>query len=68
LHFKYLSLLKDKVSEELKRRQHYAGSREHLRYHEMFARNTRLWNTGSARYQSWRQLVDLGVIKMGRWF
>jgi hypothetical protein len=68
LHFKYLSLLKDKVAEELKRRQHYAGSREYLRYHEMFARKTRLWNPGSARYQSWRQLVDLGLMNTGRWF
>jgi hypothetical protein len=68
LHFKYLSLLQDKVSEELSRRQHYAGSREYLRYQQMFERNTRLWSPGSARYRDWRQMVDLGLMNTGRWF
>lgn len=68
LHFKYLSLFKDKVAEEMERRQHYAGSREYQRYHQMMESKTKLWCEGSARFQSWHQFVDLGLMNTGRWF
>jgi hypothetical protein len=68
LHFKYLSLFQNKVLEEMERKQHYAGSREYKRYAEMFEKKTHLWCEGSARFQGWRQLVDLGLMNVGRWF
>ena len=68
LHFKYLSLFQNKVREEMERKQHYAGSREYKKYADMFAKKTHLWCDGSVRFQGWRQLVDLGLMNVGRWF
>ena len=68
LHFKYLSLLQDKVQEEMLRKQHYAGSREYKRYAELFEKKTNLWSEGSVQFKGWRQLVDLGLMNVGRWF
>jgi hypothetical protein len=68
LHFKYLALFKDKVSEEMQRRQHYAGSREYGRYHEMFRKHDTLWCSGSTRYEGWHQLRDYGLLNTGTWF
>jgi hypothetical protein len=68
LHFKYLSLFQNKVLEEMERKQHYAGSREYKRYAEMFEKKTHLWCEGSVRFLGWRQLVDLGLMNVGRWF
>ena len=68
LHFKYLALIKAKIEEEMQRRQHYAGSREYQRYHTMLSSHSHLWCEGSARFENWRQLVDLGLMNTGRWF
>jgi hypothetical protein len=68
LHFKYLAHFKDKVAEEMQRRQHYAGSREYRSYHSMFRQGSTLWCEGSARYRDWQQLADLGLMTRGRWF
>ena len=68
LHFKYLSLFQEKVREEMRRKQHYAGSREYQRYAEMFDKKTHLWCEGSVKYEGWRQLVDLGLMNVGGWF
>lgn len=68
LHFKYLSLFQEKVREELDRKQHYAGSREYRRYADMLAKHSALWCEGSARYEGWCQLVDLGLMNTGTWF
>ena len=68
LHFKYMAMFKQKVDEEMKRKQHYAGSREYGRYAAMFARHDHLWCEGSARYEDWRQLAHLGLLTTGRWF
>jgi hypothetical protein len=68
LHFKYLAHFKEKVAEELKRRQHYAGSREYFSYDKMFRDGSTLWCEGSARYKDWRQLAEMGLMTAGRWF
>jgi hypothetical protein len=68
LHFKYLALFKQKVGEEMERKQHYAGSREYGRYAAMFDRHDTLWCEGSAKFEHWKQLDNLGLLTAGRWF
>lgn len=68
LHFKYLSLFQDKVAEELKRGEHYAGSREYKRYQQGLEKNELLWCPASVQYQGWEQLIDLGLMNVGSWF
>lgn len=68
LHFKYLSLFQEKVAEELKRGQHYAGSREYKKYQQGLDKNEALWCPASTQYQGWEQLVDLGLMNTGSWF
>jgi hypothetical protein len=68
LHFKYLSLMREKVEEEMQRQEHYAGSREYRRYLDGLNRQSTLWTTASVRFQHWQQCVDLGLMNIGRWF
>ncbi len=68
LHFKYLALFREKVEEEMGRKQHYAGSREYQSYLAGLDSKTVLWNKASVRFQNWRQCVDLGLMNVGRWF
>lgn len=67
LHAKFLSLLSDKVGEELDRRQHYADSREYLAYAEGIEAEPDLWTPESTEYLNWRQLEILGLISKGDW-
>jgi hypothetical protein len=68
LHFKYLSLLRQKAEEELGRQQHYAGSYEYQRYLSGLNAQACLWTTASVRFKSWRQCVEFGLMNTGRWF
>lgn len=68
LHFKYLSLFREKVEEEMQRKEHYAGSREYTRYLDGLNSKTILWSSGSTRLRGWRQCVNLGLMNVGRWF
>jgi len=67
LHAKFLSLLGDKVEEELKRKQHYAGGREYQAYRETIADGGSFWTEGSVEYVGWRQLEDIGLMSSGSW-
>ncbi len=67
LHTKFLSTFPEKAEEELKRRQHYAGSKEYKAYANGFADNPDLWCTWSERYMNWRQLEILGLMSKGNW-
>ncbi|WP_082081458.1 glycosyltransferase family 2 protein [Methylocucumis oryzae] len=68
LHFKYLSLMREKVEEEMQRQEHYAGSREYQRYLDGLNQHTPLWCQASVKFSNWRQCVDLGLMNIGRWF
>jgi hypothetical protein len=68
LHFKYLSLFREKVEEEMQRKEHYAGSLEYVRYLDGLNDRTILWTRGSVRFKGWLQCVDLGLMNVGRWF
>ncbi|MHA3915596.1 glycosyltransferase family 2 protein [Halovulum sp. GXIMD14793] len=66
LHAKFLSVFADKAKEEVRRRQHYAESREYLAYRDK-AEQTQLWTDASTQYRDWHQLEQLGLISTGGW-
>jgi len=66
-HFKLISTLVEKASEELHRNEHYAAGREYARYRN--ATEAEYFDPGiSVRYQGTRQLTSLGLISPGKWF
>ena len=67
LHAKFLSPLTAKVSEELERRQHYAGSREYKAYFAQISNEPEMWCKFSEKYINWRQLEILGLMSKGNW-
>lgn len=68
LHAKFLNTFASKAEEELKRREHYAGSREYAAYLAARAEESPdLWNRWSTRYEGWRQLELLGLLSKGNW-
>lgn len=67
LHAKFISVFKAKVSEELQRGQHFAGSREYVAYAAEDPDNTDLWCKWSEKYINWRQLEILGLMSKGSW-
>jgi hypothetical protein len=69
LHFKFLSMLKEKVAEEMVRGEHYAGSAEYRRYDAVLSgASDSLFYEHSVRYESSRQLQELGLMSFGQWF
>jgi hypothetical protein len=66
-HFKMVSSLTRKAREELERREHYAGSREYIRYAKSEGQS--LYAEGiSIRYVNSDQLVELGLMSSATWF
>lgn len=68
LHFKFLSVFKDKVEEEMQRKQHYGKSKEYISYQDELSKGLCLWHEGSVQFKGWQQCVKLGLMNMGRWF
>jgi hypothetical protein len=65
-HFKLMSLLIEKATEEIDRKQHYAGSREYRSY--LDSEQVRFHEPGiSLRYESAEQLIELGLMSAGSW-
>lgn len=67
LHAKFLSTFIQKTEEEITRRQHYAGSREYVAYHNRLIDDPELWCNWSEKYINWRQLEILGLMSKGNW-
>ncbi|WP_211331623.1 glycosyltransferase family 2 protein [Pacificibacter maritimus] len=67
MHAKFLNTFVQKTEEELQRRQHYAGSREYLAYHNRIKDDPELWCNWSEKYINWRQLEILGLMSKGNW-
>lgn len=67
LHAKFLSTFGAKAEEELRRRQHYAGSREYRAYHARLRESPEFWTRWSEKYINWRQLETLGLMSKGNW-
>lgn len=69
LHFKFLSTLKEKVAEEMRRREHFDGGREYAKYNEVLTNeDVNLMGATSVRYESPRELVERGMMTTGDWF
>jgi hypothetical protein len=65
-HFKYVNLLQQKASEEMVRKEHYAGSQEYKAYAE--AGDVVLYDPEiSVRYVDSGQLTGLGFMQAGTW-
>ncbi len=67
LHTKFLDLIVEKSKEEQIRRQHFENSALYAEYHEALTKSPDLWYQGASRYESWQQLVDLGLMSKGSW-
>jgi len=69
MHFKYFSLLEEKVAEEIDRKQHWNNSFEYRQYSaHLESDDAPLCCENSVRYQDWRQLVRDGFMNVGQWF
>jgi hypothetical protein len=68
LHFKFLSVFKEKVEEEMQRKEHYSNSLEYSRYQNELSKGLSLWHQGSVQFKGWQQCVNLGLMNLGRWF
>ncbi|MFQ5621953.1 MAG: glycosyltransferase family 2 protein [Paracoccaceae bacterium] len=67
LHAKFLPVLKDKATEELERKQHYANGREYKAYLKHGGHENSLWTPKSEKYQGWAQLEEFGLMSSGGW-
>ena len=67
LHTKFMNTFSEKAEEEMKRKQHYAASREYRTYLKQMEGDLKLWNEQSDEYQGWQQLEDLGLMSRGNW-
>lgn len=67
LHAKFISTLPGKVEEELRRREHFADSREYAAYAKALEQDVSLFNKWSEKYINWRQLEILGLMSKGNW-
>lgn len=67
LHTKFMNTFSEKAEEEMKRKQHYAASREYRTYLKQLDGDLLLWNEQSSEYEDWRQLEDMGLMARGNW-
>ena len=67
LHTKFIDTFGQKATEELKRNQHYAQSKEYQAYAEGLKETPDFWHNWSERYINWRQLEILGLMSKGNW-
>jgi len=70
LHFKYLDDFGDRAVEEARRGEHWCEAKEYKAYAEAITRDASInpRYEGSAKYEGWRQLVELGLMKNSRAF
>ncbi len=67
LHTKFLETFAEKANEEIKRKQHYAASREYRTYVNKLESDLDLWTPQSTKYRHWQQLEKLGLMSRGNW-
>lgn len=67
LHAKFMHTFSVKAEEELKRREHYARSREYEAYASGIGASPDFWSKWSELYVNWRQLEILGLMSKGNW-
>ncbi|NIZ60567.1 glycosyl transferase family 2 [Sedimentitalea sp. CY04] len=67
LHAKFLDTFTAKATEEMTRKQHFAGSAEYKAYADTQQGQPDLWCKWSEKYINWRQLEILGLMSKGNW-
>lgn len=67
LHAKFLSVFPAKVSEELRRQEHFSDSQEYRAYANGNPGQANLWCKWSENYINWRQMEILGLMSRGNW-
>lgn len=67
LHTKFMNTFSEKAEEEMKRKQHYAASREYRTYLKQMDGDLKLWTEDSSEYKNWQQLESLGLMSRGNW-
>jgi hypothetical protein len=67
LHAKFLDSFSARAEEEMRREEHFAGSREYRRYAARTEGELRFWCKWSEKYINWRQLEILGLMSKGNW-
>lgn len=67
LHTKFLPMIADKSSEELRRKQHFENTSLYEDYHQRLSAGPDLWHEGSSRYEGTQKLIDQGLMSKGRW-
>jgi hypothetical protein len=67
LHAKFLDTFTSKVRQEVRREQHYGGSREYRAYTRLLKDSPDMWCKWSERFINWRQLEILGLMSKGNW-
>ena len=69
LHFKFLSSLVEKATEEISRKEHYDNSVEYAAYKSVIdSDRDHLFYENSIKFENSEQLVELGFMHRGTWF
>ncbi|MEM7440162.1 MAG: glycosyltransferase family 2 protein [Pseudomonadota bacterium] len=67
LHTKFVNTFAEKAEEEMKRKQHYAASREYRKYVNSLEGELNLYTEHSTRFEGWQQVEELGLMSRGNW-
>ena len=67
LHAKFLDTFTHRAADEVKRDEHYAGSKEYRAYMRLLKDSPDMWCKWSERFINWRQLEILGLMSKGNW-
>ena len=62
LHTKFQPHVIEKSIEDRERQQHFHDPAKYANYYERIQSAPTLWNEQSVKYESWRQLVELGLL------
>ncbi len=67
LHSKFLPVVIAKSAEEKRRREHFTHAERYDDYYDAIIADPALWSAQSQRYEDWRQLEGLELMRRGDW-
>jgi hypothetical protein len=67
LHTKFLPSIVDKSAEEKQRGEHFTKPAEFDHYYDGLIADPDLWCEASTPYHNWLQLVQIGLMRQGKW-
>lgn len=68
LHTKFLPSIVEKSAEEKRRGEHFGDASRFADYYDHLIAGPDLWHEGATRYEDWKQLETLGLMRRGSWF